>query len=40
MAGTEFWRDLKPITTVFKPDAVPRPTSPTRRPTTSATTCR
>jgi hypothetical protein len=22
MAGTEFWRDLKPITSVFKPDAV------------------
>ena len=22
-AGTEFWRDIKPITTVFKPEAVP-----------------
>ena len=21
--NTEFWRDLKPITTVFRPDAVP-----------------
>jgi 2,4'-dihydroxyacetophenone dioxygenase len=23
MSDTEFWRDLKPITTVFKPDALP-----------------
>ena len=23
MAGTEFWRDIKPITSVFKPEAVP-----------------
>jgi 2,4'-dihydroxyacetophenone dioxygenase len=22
-AGTEFWRDIKPIATVFKPEAVP-----------------
>ena len=22
-AGTEFWRDIKPITSVFKPEALP-----------------
>ena len=40
MAGTEFWRDLKPIPNVFKSHALPRSTCRTRRPTTSATTSR
>ena len=40
MTDTEFWRDLKPITSVFKADALPEVYLEDAPPKTSATTCR